>query len=116
MRSNGVLGRPSTQFICSTSSTTYHARLYTTFLATLRDALGPGGRLIIKDVSDRPLYKQLFTLVLDRLMVGREPIYYWPPHEIMAELRRVGFSVKKHSMNDILPYPHVIYACTRLES
>ena len=79
------------------------------FLAATRARLREGGILIVKDVADRPRYKMLFTLILDRLMVGREPIHYWPPAELSALLEGLGFDVKRHRMTDLLPYPHVIY-------
>lgn len=80
------------------------------FLEQVRGRLRPGGTLVIKDVSDRPLHKMAFTWLLDRLMVGwREPIRYWPPSELLDVLEGLGFSVKLHAMNDFLPYPHVLY-------
>ena len=36
--------------------------------------LSIGGRLIIKDVSDKPAYKRIFTLVLDKLMDPRSRV------------------------------------------
>lgn len=86
------------------------------FLRDVRDLLRPGGRLLLKDVADRPHYKRLFTLALDRLMIGfKEPIHYWPPSELVALLQSLGFDVKRHPMNDYLPYPHIFYICTRVE-
>lgn len=82
-------------------------------LERLWGMLRPGGRLLLKDVSDRPVLKRMFTLALDRLLVGKEPIHYWSPKELTSLLRRIGFDVKLHTMNDILPYPHVLYVCTR---
>ena len=83
------------------------------FLAELRGILRPGGLLVVKDVSHRPHYKRLFTLALDRAMVGlREPIHYWPPDELVALLQGLGFDVKRHPIKDILPYPHMLYVCT----
>lgn len=79
------------------------------FLARLRTFLAPGGILVIKEVADRPLFKMLFTLALDRLMVGLEPIRYWPPDELRAQLESLGFEVRRHRMTDILPYPHILY-------
>jgi 2-polyprenyl-3-methyl-5-hydroxy-6-metoxy-1,4-benzoquinol methylase len=77
-------------------------------VALLRD----GGVLLLKDVSNRPAYKRLFTLWLDRLMVGlREPIHYWSPVELVALLEGLGLTVRQHTMNDILPYPHMLYVC-----
>ncbi len=86
------------------------------FLKDVRDLLRPGGRLLLKDVSDRPHYKRLFTLALDRLMIGfNEPVRYWPPSELVDLLEGLGFDVKQHAMNDYLPYPHVLYICTRVD-
>lgn len=82
-------------------------------LGRIADLLAPGGVLIVKDVADRPAYKALFTLALDRLMVGLEPIHYWPIVELSSLLRSLGFEVKVHPIRDVLPYPHVLYVCTR---
>jgi 2-polyprenyl-6-hydroxyphenyl methylase/3-demethylubiquinone-9 3-methyltransferase len=81
------------------------------FLARLRDRLRPGATLIVKEVEDRPWWKMWFTLLLDRLMVGMQPIHYWPPAEMTVLLERLGFDVKKHRMRDVLPYPHILYVC-----
>ena len=82
-------------------------------LRKIADLLAPGGVLIVKDVADRPAYKALFTLALDRLMVGMEPIHYWSVDELASLLRLLGFDVKVHPIRDVLPYPHVLYVCTR---
>ncbi len=79
------------------------------FLARLRERLRPGGVLVLKDIEDRPRWKVLFTLLLDRLMVGSEPIHYWPPAELAALLEGLGFEVVRHRMRDFLPYPHIVY-------
>jgi 2-polyprenyl-3-methyl-5-hydroxy-6-metoxy-1,4-benzoquinol methylase len=81
------------------------------FLSHTRARLKDNGLMIVKDVAPTPRYKMLFTLLLDRLVVGMEPIRYWPPHELMALLRTLGFEVVKHRMTDILPYPHILYIC-----
>ncbi len=83
------------------------------FLERVARLLAPGGVLLLKDVSDRPYYKKLFTLALDRLMVGFEPVHYWAPAELSALVESLGFSVKRHTINDFLPYPHILYVCSR---
>lgn len=83
------------------------------FFERIEKLLKPGGMLVVKDVSDRPRLKMLFTLALDRLMVGREPIKYWSPPRLAQLLQGLGFDVKRHLMNDILPYPHVLYLCRK---
>jgi len=79
------------------------------FLAEVRARLREGGVLIVKDVEDRPAWKRWFTLVLDRLMVGWEPIHYWSASEMTRMLGELGFTVRKHRLKDFLPYPHVLY-------
>jgi 2-polyprenyl-3-methyl-5-hydroxy-6-metoxy-1,4-benzoquinol methylase len=80
-------------------------------LGKLRTLLAPGGTLVIKDIAPRPLHKMLFTLALDRLMVGWEPIRYWPTADLRTLLEGLGFDVRAHRMNDVLPYSHVLYIC-----
>jgi 2-polyprenyl-3-methyl-5-hydroxy-6-metoxy-1,4-benzoquinol methylase len=82
-------------------------------LVRLHDCVAPGGRLLVKDVDAHPAYKRWFTWALDRLMDPRTPVSYWPADRLQALLERVGFTVHRHLMVDILPYPHVLYVCTR---
>jgi 2-polyprenyl-3-methyl-5-hydroxy-6-metoxy-1,4-benzoquinol methylase len=86
------------------------------FLSRVAQRVAPGGVLLIKDVSNKPYYKKLFTLALDRLMVGSEPIHYWDPKELSQLVEGLGFSVKRHTINDVLPYPHILYVCSRAPS
>jgi len=74
---------------------------------------GPGSRLIIKDINDRPAYKRWFTWWLDKAMDYKTPVHYWPRKELLALLERIGFKVYVHEMVDYLPYPHIIYICTK---
>lgn len=83
------------------------------FLAKLRDGLAPNGLLLLKEVEDRPAWKRWFTLALDRLMVGREPIHYWSACELAGLLETLGFAVVRHRMRDVLPYPHILYVARR---
>lgn len=81
-------------------------------LGDLRSRLRPGGVLLIKEVANKPWLKMLFTLALDRIMVGlREPIHYWEPQHLTRHLESHGFDVKRHWMRDVLPYPHLLYVC-----
>ncbi len=82
-------------------------------LRRLHACLRPGGRLLVKDVDASPAYKRRFTWALDRVMDPRTPVHYWPADALQALLERVGFGVHRHLMVDILPYPHVLYVCTR---
>jgi 2-polyprenyl-3-methyl-5-hydroxy-6-metoxy-1,4-benzoquinol methylase len=79
------------------------------FLERIQRLLEPGGILIVKEVEDRPRWKMAFTLLLDRLMVGSEPIHYWPEAALSELFRELGFEVRHHRMKDFLPYPHILY-------
>ena len=80
-------------------------------LAQLRRCLAPGGRLLVKDVDTRPAPKRWFTWALDRAMAPRTPVRYWSAEELTAALERARFSVHRHLMVDVLPYPHILYIC-----
>ncbi len=82
-------------------------------IARLHRNLVPGGRLIIKDVDDRPFLKRWFTWWLDKAVDPSADVNYWPPAELRALLVRNGFRVYSHSMVDILPYPHRLFICEK---
>jgi 2-polyprenyl-3-methyl-5-hydroxy-6-metoxy-1,4-benzoquinol methylase len=84
-------------------------------LMRLRDLLVPGGVLLIKDITTEPAHALLFTEVLDRLMVGmNEPLAY-RHHRAWGEmLSDLGFKVRMVRVPDVLPYPHVVIAATKL--
>jgi SAM-dependent methyltransferase len=75
--------------------------------------LPPGGRLLIKDVDRRPFYKRWFTHALDKIMDPGTPVRYWEADDLARLLQEVGFTVHRHLMVDILPYPHILYICER---
>jgi 2-polyprenyl-3-methyl-5-hydroxy-6-metoxy-1,4-benzoquinol methylase len=81
------------------------------FLRALVARIDPGGTLLLEEVSNRPRYKTLFTLLLDRLVACREPIHDWPPAELTESLRSLELDVKRYQMNDQIPYPHMLYIC-----
>jgi 2-polyprenyl-3-methyl-5-hydroxy-6-metoxy-1,4-benzoquinol methylase len=82
-------------------------------LRQLHRAVTPGGILIVKDVDTRPAPKRWFTWILDKVMDPRAPVSYWPADALAAALEAAGFTVHRHLMVDVLPYPHVLYVCAR---
>jgi 2-polyprenyl-3-methyl-5-hydroxy-6-metoxy-1,4-benzoquinol methylase len=84
-------------------------------LERLRDVLVPGGMLLVKDITTEPRAGLLFTEALDRLMVGpNEPLSYRHHREWSEMLRDLGFHVRMVRVPDVLPYPHVVIAATKL--
>lgn len=82
-------------------------------ISRITRSLAPGGRLIVKDVADRPVHKRWFTWALDKAMDYRTPVSYWSIDDMRRMLAGQGYVVHVHQMVDYLPYPHVIYLCTR---
>ena len=82
-------------------------------LRQLHRAVAPGGMLLVKDVDTRPAPKRWFTWALDKAMDPRAPVRYWSGDELGGALDHAGFTVRRHLMVDVLPYPHVLYVCTR---
>ncbi len=41
------------------------------------------------------------------------PVRYWEAEELTRLLEEVGFTVHRHLMVDVLPYPHILYICGR---
>ena len=80
-------------------------------LSALRRCLPPGGRLLVKDVDTHPIVKRWFTWALDRAMAPRTPVHYWSADALSGALADAGFTVHRHLMVDVLPYPHVLYVC-----
>ncbi len=84
-------------------------------LERLRDLLVPGGTLLIKDITTEPHYGLVFTELLDRVMVGwNEPLAYRHHHAWGEMLDELGFKVRIVRVPDVLPYPHVVIAATRV--
>lgn len=84
-------------------------------LERLRALLAPGGMLLVKDITTEPRFGLRFTEALDRLMVGRrEPLAYRHHREWGQMLTELGFKVRMVRVPDVLPYPHVVIAATKL--
>ena len=80
-------------------------------LAQLRRALPPGGLLLVKDVDTHPAPKRWFTWALDKAMSPGTPVCYWNAEALTAALEAARFTVRRHLMVDLLPYPHILYIC-----
>jgi hypothetical protein len=57
----------------------------------------------------------MFTAALDRMMVGfAEPLSYRHHREWGEMLEELGFRVRMVRVPDVLPYPHVVIAATKV--
>jgi 2-polyprenyl-3-methyl-5-hydroxy-6-metoxy-1,4-benzoquinol methylase len=82
-------------------------------LTPIAESLEPGARLVIKDIEPSPMHKLAYTWLLDKFMDRRAPLNYWTPGQVRDVLQRLGLSVYKHSMLDLLPCPHVMYIAVK---
>jgi 2-polyprenyl-3-methyl-5-hydroxy-6-metoxy-1,4-benzoquinol methylase len=85
-------------------------------LERLHGLLAPRGVLVLKDITTEPWFGLKFTELLDRAMVGmKEPLSYRHHREWAEMLASLGFAVRVVRVPDILPYPHIVVAATKLE-
>jgi 2-polyprenyl-3-methyl-5-hydroxy-6-metoxy-1,4-benzoquinol methylase len=90
------------------------------FLARCRDALAPGGRLLLKDVDVRPRWKfrrcvlqETLSVKLLGLTLGGE-FAFAPQHEMLGELRQAGFAqARATDLGRGYLTPHVLYESER---
>ena len=86
-----------------------------TLIQTCTEHLTQDGRLIIKDVTTRPLFKIAFTWFLDVVITRGFEMWYWGEsrfHELLAEhFNRVD----TFPISDWLPYPHIVYLCEKTD-
>ena len=80
-------------------------------LRRCHQVLKAGGRLVVKDVTTRPRPKIWFTWALDWLMAPGTPLCYRSRAEMTRLLEGAGFDVYSHGIDDLLPYPHILYVC-----
>jgi 2-polyprenyl-3-methyl-5-hydroxy-6-metoxy-1,4-benzoquinol methylase len=73
--------------------------------------VGQGGRLIIKDVTTRPLRKLAFTWVLDVLVTRGFRMWYWNEKEFRDVLQKHFLQTNVFPITHRLPYPHILYVC-----
>lgn len=82
-------------------------------IADSYDALNPDGCLIIKDVHRANRLKLLFTWLLDYVMTKGEKVWYQSREYMTKTLQETGFSVIYVYLDDVLPYPHILYVCVK---
>ncbi len=77
------------------------------------DRLSEGGMMVVKDIHTAAPFKLFFTWLLDMIMTRWEPVYYRSQDAFESLFTDAGFKVITIFLDDILPYPHVLYVCTK---
>lgn len=69
------------------------------------------GRLIVKDITTHPFPKLAFTWALDAIMTRGTAMWYWDEQKFHNALGAHFNQVETFPIEDLLPYPHIIYLC-----
>ncbi|MBM3293351.1 MAG: class I SAM-dependent methyltransferase [Candidatus Aminicenantes bacterium] len=84
-------------------------------LAKCRDALRPGGRLIIKEMDTRPGWKYLWNFIQETIAVkivgltlGRR-FYFRGRRDTLSRLRSLGLEASAVRLDRGYAYPHILY-------
>lgn len=83
---------------------------------TCRQHLAPDGLLILKEVSRYPWLKMAYTWVLDVLVTRGFQMWYWTETRFVRELMSAGYDTQVYPITDWLPYPHVLYRCSKSQA
>ncbi len=83
-------------------------------LQELETHIEPGGRFLLKDIDTDPRGMLLFTFLLDFLMGPRDQFFYRSAGAWQRQLTQSGFApIYIHYLWDVLPYPHLLFICTK---
>lgn len=85
-----------------------------------RDALSAGGRLIVKEMSDRPLWKLCLCRLQESFlarpfMLNKKRIDLSAPDELRGIFSRSGFETETVSIDKGYAYPHMLFICRKKE-
>lgn len=74
-----------------------------------------GGTLIIKEISNKPLWKYWFNYLHDKIMTKNDKLYFQNSKKLVGLLKQIGFKIKIRKLNakSINPYPHIIFLCKK---
>ena len=90
-------------------STDIQSKLLTACFSALKE----NGKLIIKDVDKRPLWKYWWNWIHDFIMTKGEPVLYQDQKSIVKLLKNSGFQLEFLQNLKGYPYAHVIYVAKK---
>ncbi len=82
-------------------------------LATCRERLEEGGRLVICEVNSAPCWKYGLGRLADFVLYPGAPIFYRLPAEMNALLARCGFRCETRLVHEGTPFSHAVYVCEK---
>lgn len=82
-------------------------------LNSIYDNLNDGGIVIVKDLKKDPSWKYIVHYIQDTISYKGSRLYFRSQEDMTAMLRKIGFIVEKHDIDDGSIYPHVVYRCEK---
>lgn len=88
-------------------------------LAAAARAVRPGGRIVVKEMAQRPRWKRHLLLTQEQLSVrllrltAGERVRPVPEQDIWATLSAAGLTVQRHDLSRGYPHPHVAWVGTK---
>lgn len=83
-------------------------------LQSVSSILPVGGKLIIKDMNDHPIFKYYWNLWHDKLMTGFDKLYFIGSKNLINKLESHGFSVKSAENLSHPLYAHYLLVCEKI--
>ena len=80
-------------------------------LLQAREAMAPGGLLLVKDLDERPAWKHVYHYTQDRIVHGLAPVFLRTREGMTALLESLHLDVQTVPLGRFRPYPHVLYLC-----
>lgn len=82
-------------------------------IKTIHHILPPGGKLVIKDMDDRPAFKYYWNLVHDKLMTKFDKLHFIGCNNLINKIEQMGFYVKLSAKFNHPLYAHYLLICEK---
>ena len=89
--------------------------LQTKLLESCFSVLQDKGKIIIKDVDKKPLWKYWWNWIHDFIMTKGEPVLYQDQKPIKKLLEGIGFKLEHFEEIRGYPYAHVLYIAKKMQ-
>jgi cyclopropane fatty-acyl-phospholipid synthase-like methyltransferase len=82
-------------------------------IKTIHNILPQGGKLLIKDMDDRPVFKYYWNLVHDKLMTKFDKLHFVGSNNLIKRIEKMGFAVQSSSKFKHPLYAHYLLVCEK---
>lgn len=82
-------------------------------IKTIHNILPQGGKLVIKDMDDRPAFKYYWNLVHDKLMTKFDKLHFIGANNLTKKIEQMGFTVQLSTKFNHPLYAHYLLVCEK---